>query len=142
LWERNYDELDLQRTLAKQSQFPCGRRWPRAAMAAGTAAGTKRAKQSQFALDRPEEALAARTPRAVAAGQKRAKQSQFPPVGPTRGTWNRQLRAKRGNPPPYGAVSSCNVRRQRSGAVVIGRVRLRSQGTPPWRNGGRSDLNI
>jgi hypothetical protein len=39
---------------------------------------------------------------ADAAGDtQRAKQSQFPPVGPVRWIWNRQLRAERGNPPPY-----------------------------------------
>ncbi len=30
-----------------------------------------------------------------------AEQSQFPPVRQTRGIWNRQLRAERGDPPPY-----------------------------------------
>ncbi len=29
------------------------------------------------------------------------KQSQFAPIRPTRGIWNRQLRAERGNPPLY-----------------------------------------
>ncbi len=51
------------------------------------------AKQSQFA--RPDR-------QKVLVGRAAAKQSQFSPVRPARWTWNRQLRAERGNPPPYG----------------------------------------
>ena len=48
-------------------------------MAARAAGGTHRAKQSQLAPDRPEEAPAAGAASAAAAGDQRAKQSQSPP---------------------------------------------------------------
>ena len=109
LWKRRYDELDLQGPSAKQSQFrdgracaradkaagsaggtgcankansPHGRQWPRAGMAASAGGGVHRAKQSQFAPRRPEEASAPGAARAAAAGgDKRAKQSQSPGSG-------------------------------------------------------------
>jgi hypothetical protein len=77
LWKKSYDELDLQRVSEKQSQCPHGQPWPRAGMAASAAGGTHRAKQSQFAPDRPEETPAAGAASAAAAGDERAKQSQF-----------------------------------------------------------------
>ncbi len=85
---------------AKQSQFPGG------AYGTGAVGFLPRAsppgspafpepiphKQTQFASPRLREPPVGRTA---------AKQSQFPPVRPTRWTRNRQLRADRGNPPPY-----------------------------------------
>ncbi len=49
LWKESYDELDLQKASAKQSQWPDRQRWARGGRAAGVAGGTRRAKQSQFA---------------------------------------------------------------------------------------------
>jgi hypothetical protein len=64
----------LQGVRAKQTRSAPHR--PGKALAAGPAGGAHRAKQSQFASDRPAEPLVARAPRA-AAGDKRVKQSQF-----------------------------------------------------------------
>jgi hypothetical protein len=48
LEKKGYDELDLQKASAKQSQFPHGQAWAKAGKAAGAADGSDHAKQSQF----------------------------------------------------------------------------------------------
>jgi hypothetical protein len=83
-----------------EANFRQGQQDATAGIATRVAGGIHRAKQSQFATDRPAESPAARAARAASAGDKRAKQSQFPSVRPRRGIWNRQLRAECGNPPP------------------------------------------
>ncbi len=80
-WKRSYDAFDAETASAKQSQFPHGQQWAWAGEVARTAGGTNRAKQSQFASHRPEEAVAGRAASVAAAGDKRAKQSQFPGAG-------------------------------------------------------------
>jgi hypothetical protein len=81
LWNESYDEMNAQQTSAKQSQFPHGQQWAWAGEVARTAGGTNRAKQTQSAPHRPEDAVGGRAASASFAGDRHAKQSQFPGAG-------------------------------------------------------------
>jgi hypothetical protein len=77
VWRKSYDELDPQRASAKQSQFPHEQQWARAGKGVGAAGGTELYKQSQLAGGGQEGARPGTVAYARAAGSKRAKQSQF-----------------------------------------------------------------
>jgi hypothetical protein len=61
LWKENYDRLDQQEALARQSQFTHGREGAGTGKATNAAGGANRAKQSQFASHRPARAPAGKT---------------------------------------------------------------------------------
>ena len=76
VWKKSYDELDMQKALAKQSQFPPGRQWARAGTTASATGGAYRDKQSQFPPDRPAAVARAQVP------PHRGQARQTKPISP------------------------------------------------------------
>ena len=96
LWQNSYDELDSQKTWAKQSQLPYVQGWARLNKGTGPASGAHYAKQSQFLMGEQEGAGTgklvhagaeqivrnkANSPRTDRQGRQLAKRSQFPGSG-------------------------------------------------------------
>ncbi len=109
LWKKSYDEPDLPRAPAKQSQFPDGPRWAKAGRAASAASGTsctnkpnlpmgrkmgtgrrshRQSRRGSVAANKPNlprsngRRVRGKAAGAAATGDKRAKRSQIAPHRP------------------------------------------------------------